>query len=235
MVKNVTRCSITFALCVATLLASTFAAEAALVEPIYQVNGFDNFGPVIGGPLVADFGSGFPECVGTLTSTVREADIPLDLDDDLIPDILPGDLTFIYRLDAGSWSPPFTNVLDYLQVHLPLSIANLPLAATGYNTTVSDVPLTRVNTEIEANYQIEFGDDAGGSLYAFGLGEGETLEMFVTFRDATSVFETDSLVDGGGLPTGGIPTLGPIVPEPASVLLALGGVALAVGAIKRRR
>lgn len=233
MGKKATGHLVPFAVCVAVMLCSVLTADAALVQPLYQMTDFAAFGPIVAGPLTANFGSGFPQCVGTLTTTVRMASTALDLNNDAIPEILPGDLTFIYQLTAGSWQFPFTNILDYLQVHLPLFAAQIPLVAAGYNTAVSNVALKRLNTETEANFQLEFGDDLGGSPDALKLSAGKRIEMFVSFR-CSDFIVTDALVDGGGLPVAGIPTMGP-VPEPSSILLVLGGIGLALARGRLRR
>jgi hypothetical protein len=215
------------------LLAGGLAAEAALVQPIYQVSSFTNFGPVIGTPLVSNFGSGI-YCAGTLTTTVRKALVPIDLNGDTKPEIWTGDLTFIYTLKAAS-----TNTLDYLQVALARSMKDVLLMAAGYKTAVPNIPLLRLNTEVDTySFQLEFGNQSSGTPdYRLRLAPGKTLEMFVTFHNVdVPLTHPTALVKGTKLATSGIPTLGAIPqPEPSSILLVLSGLGAVVGVIIRKR
>jgi len=215
-------------LIVCSLFAITGTADAAPVTPVYDVAGFDDFGTVVA-ELGTGFGGGF-YVTGTITSTVYRADDAFELIQGEDSALIDQDyLTFVYRIDAGG----LVNI-DYLQINLPLELALEPIIAVGWNSTISDVDLTMVNTEVEpASYQIEFGDDFGGTEDAFGLLPGETIEMFITFEHV-DYFQTTALMDGGGFPLGGVAVLGANVemPEPAVIftalaaLFGLGGVAV---------
>jgi len=211
-------------------LLAAHTAVATPVTPIYEITGFGDFGPVVGGPLATNFGGGMFELTGTLTSTVYRADEAFELnqgEDTAYIDV--DDLTFVYRIDAAG----MVNI-DYLQINLPLYISGETIVAVGWNSAVSDEALTLVNTEIDFNYQIEFGDDIGDSPYAFGLDPGETIEVFITFEDL-DYFQTTALMDGGGFPVSGVEVLGAEVPEPGTILMILGGLSGLAGIIKKRK
>jgi hypothetical protein len=227
-------------------LACSLAAEAVAVYSFYQVPNFNNFGSVVGTPLVSNFGNS-TNIKGTLTSTVYRAAANVNLDGDQYYDILVNDLTFAYTL---------TNVagytLDWLQVHLLKTISDARLALdgpaqvlVGYTTT-SYKPLLQFVTEADQTaYQLEFGAQSSGPPdYRLRLGgtQVQTMTVFVTFRhvDLADTNPT-ALVKGaaaGKIPTtSGILALGPEpMPEPAAVtLLAVGGIGVVIGAIRRRR
>jgi len=200
----------------AFFLMAAHVAVATPVTPIYEITGFGDFGPVVGGPLATNFGGGMFELTGTLTSTVYRADEAFELnqgEDTAYIDV--DDLTFVYRIDAAG----IVNI-DYLQINLPLNISGETIVAVGWNSAVSDEALTLVDTETEANYQIEFGDDFGDNPGAFGLDPGETIEVFITFEDLDYSLTT-ALLDGGGFPVSGVEVLGAVIPEPASIATAL--------------
>ncbi|MFH1549566.1 MAG: hypothetical protein ABIH04_03310 [Planctomycetota bacterium] len=213
-------------------LMAAHVAVATPVTPIYEITGFGDFGPVVGGPLATNFGGGMFELTGTLTSTVYRADEAFELnqgEDTAYVDV--DDLTFVYRIDAAG----MVNI-NYLQINLPLGISSETIVAVGWNSTVSDETLTLVDTEIDFNYQIEFGDDIGGSSDAFGLDPGETIEVFITFEDLDYSLTT-ALLDGGGFPVSGVEVLGadlPEMPEPASIGTALAALLGLCGIIAHR-
>ncbi len=229
MTGNVNWRRVLVMMCVAAAVCFSAPALADLVTPISQVTDYDDFGDLAGGPLVSNFGTGMMDCVGVLTTWAYKADSSFYLGS---TEILAGDLTIVYSLEAGStWPGP--NELDYLQVNLTADYVP-PIVAAGYNTAVSDIVLTRVNLEDDAKYQLEFGDDLGGSADAFNLLEGETLEMFAVFREAY-LFDTTAVVDGGAIPVGGIATYGAHAPEPITILMIAGGLGSLAFGIRRKR
>jgi len=218
----------------ALFLMAAHAAVATPVTPIYDITGFGNFGPVVGGPLATNFGDGFLYVTGTITSTVYRADEAFELnqgEDTAYIDV--NDLTFVYRIDAAGLGN-----IDFLQINLPLDVSGETIVAVGWNSAVSDEPLTLVDTETEFNYQIEFGDDFGDNPGAFGLDPGETIEVFITFEDL-DYFQTTALLDGGAGPVSGVAVLGvdpppPGMPEPASIGTALAALLGLCGIIAHR-
>ncbi len=211
------------------LLATFTVAVAAPVTPIYEVTGFDNFGPVVA-ELETHFGGPFPFLEGTIISNVYCADEAFDLvQDGHTAHIEVGYLTFVYNIHTIAYGD-----IDFFQVNLPPEFSEEPIIAVGWNSAVSDADLLEVNTEEDVYYQIEFGNRISSEPGAFNLDPGETIEVFITFQDVEYA-QTTAQVWGGGIPPSNIAVLGAEIPEPASIVMALGALLGFGGVIARKR
>lgn len=214
------------------LLVTFTVAVAAPVTPIYEVTGFDDFGPVTA-ELETHFG-GFGLLEGIIASSVYCADEAFDLvQGEHIAHIESGYLTFVYNIHTIAYGD-----IDFFQVNLPPEFSEEPIIAVGWNSTVSDADLLEVNTEEDIYFQIEFGNTISGEPGAFNLDPGETIEVFITFQDLEYA-QTTAQVWGGGIPPSNIAVLGAelpeAVPEPSSIVMALGALLGFSGVIVHKR
>lgn len=210
------------------VLATFTGAVAAPLTPIYEVTGFDDFGPIAANLETHFGGSGFLE--GIVDSSVYCADEAFDLvQGDHTAHIGVGYLTFVYNIHTIAYGD-----IDFFQVNLPSEFTSEPIVAVGWNSAVSDADLLEVNTEEDVYYQIEFGNRISSEPGAFNLDPGETIEVFITFQDVEYA-QTNAQVWGGGIPPSNIAVLGAEIPEPASIVMALGALLGFGGVIARKR
>jgi hypothetical protein len=140
----------------------------------------------------------------------------------------------ILRLTGAS---PFVSgslsAANVVSLYLPANAASGGTFTGGFFTDLSSSSFSTFLSSVTSGSFVAYYENAGGGIF-YGDKEYSLLANQVTVGTAT-VSGTTTFANGGSAVDGQVTTFTVVVPEPATVALAVIGVALAGYAVRRRR